>query len=215
MTGSQIYSAAWRALLVLFTVKIAIDSTLRYFTGTEAPPPPIAANAFANPFLVLHVIGGVAALLVGPVQFVSRIRIRKPAFHRATGRIYVLACALGAPTGFVLALGSTAGPAVQIGFAIPALLCAAFTWLGWRAAVERRFGEHREWMLRSYAVIAAAITLRLLIPAAAFLELDFLAAYRVNAWLAWLINLALAEYHIRRNRASTATWARPASAGAG
>jgi uncharacterized membrane protein len=67
--------------------------------GSEAPPPPIVANPFANPFLVLHVAGAMAALLVGPVQFVGRLRGRWPAFHRCSGRIYVAGCALGLPTG--------------------------------------------------------------------------------------------------------------------
>ncbi|HEX9932057.1 MAG TPA: DUF2306 domain-containing protein [Allosphingosinicella sp.] len=204
MIASQIYSAAWRAVVVVLSVEIAVVTALRYFIGTEAPPPPILANAFAHPFLILHATGGVAALLLGPLQFVLRIRTRRPGFHRATGRLYVVACALAAPTGLVLALGTTAGPVVSVGFAIPAILCALFTWLGWRAAVERRFGDHSDWMLRSYAVIATAITLRLLIPASAFLDFDFLAAYRVNSWLAWMINLVLVEYAIRRDRGSAA-----------
>ncbi len=211
-TLAPIYSTAWRAVVVLLSIEIAIVSILRYFTSIEPPPPPIVANAFANPFLILHVIGAVAALLAGPVQFEPRIRARWPAFHRATGRVYVVGCAIGAPTGFILALGATAGPVVTVGFAIPAVLCAAFTWLGWRAAVERRFDEHRDWMLRSYGVIAVAITLRLLIPAAAFLDFDFVAAYRVNSWLAWMINVALVEYAIRRNRGSRATYVKLAEA---
>ncbi len=206
MIRSPIYSAAWRAALVLLTIDIAIVSVLRYFTNIEPPPPPIVANAFARPFLVIHVFGGVIALLAGPIQFVAPIRARWPSFHRATGRIYVAACAIGAPTGLVLALGATAGPVVSVGFAIPALLCGLFTWLGWRAAVDRRFDDHRAWMLRSYAVIAGAITLRLLIPAAAFLQFDFVEAYRVNAWLAWMINVALAEYAIRRSRRPSASY---------
>jgi len=204
MIGRQIYSAAWRAAIALLSIEIAIVSVLRYFTSIDPPPPPVVANPFANPFLAIHVAGGVVALLVGPLQFVRTMRTRSPRFHRATGRVYVAACAIAAPTGFVLALGSTAGPMASVGFAIPAVLCAWFTWLGWRAAVERRFGDHADWMLRSYATIAAAITLRLLIPASAFLELDFLAAYRVNSWLAWMANLALAEYVIRRSRSSAA-----------
>lgn len=205
-----IYSTAWRAIVVLLSVEIAVVSVLRYFTGIEPPPPPIVANAFAQPFLVIHVIGGVAALLVGPLQFVGAVRSRWPAFHRATGKTYILACAIAAPSGFVLAMGATAGPVVSVGFAIPAMLCAAFTWLGWRAVVERRFNDHRDWMLRSYGVIAVAITLRLLIPASAFLELDFVEAYRVNSWLAWIINVALVEYCIRRERGSARSFARPA-----
>jgi uncharacterized membrane protein len=212
MIRSPIYSIAWRAVVAALTVEIAIVSALRYFAGIEPPPPPIVANAFAKPFLILHVAGGVTALLVGPLQFVRWIRARLPAFHRAGGRIYVAACAIGAPAGFMVALGTTAGPVASVGFAIPAVLWPAFTWLGYRAAVERRFGDHREWMLRSYALTATAITLRLMIPAAAFLGLEFVPAYRVIAWLAWTTNLALFEYHIRRTRDSTATFARLANA---
>ncbi len=207
-----IYSTAWRAIVVLLSVEIAAVSVLRYFTGIEAPPEPILANAFAQPFLPLHVVGGVVALLVGPLQFVRRLRIRWPRVHRATGWTYILACALGAPTGFILALGATAGPIVNVGFAIPAVLCGVFTWLGVRAAIERRFEDHQDWMLRSYGVIAVAITLRLLIPASAFLGFDFLAAYRINSWLAWIINVALVEYAIRRSRSPGRTFTRLAHA---
>jgi uncharacterized membrane protein len=212
MIQSQIYSAAWRTAVVLLSVEIAVVSVLRYFTSIEPPPPPIVANAFANPFLAVHVASGVVALLVGPVQFVRLVRARWPSVHRAIGRVYVAACAVGAPAGLVLAFGATAGPIVTVGFGIPAILCAIFTWLGWRAAVERRFDDHREWMLRSYGVISVAITLRLLIPASAFLGFEFVNSYRINSWLAWIINLVLVEYVIRRNRHPGATYDTLASA---
>jgi uncharacterized membrane protein len=199
-TLASIYSVAWRAIILFLSVEIAIVSLLRYFTSFGEPPEPILANAFAQPFLPIHVASSVVALLAGPLQFVRQIRTRWPPFHRFTGRTYVAAVAIGAPSGFVLAIGAIAGVAANTGFAVVAVLCTAFTWLGWRAAVERRFDAHCDWMLRSYAMIAAAITLRLLIPLCNFLELDFFAAYRVNSWLAWLINLALVEYAIRRRR---------------
>jgi len=209
---APIYSAAWRAVLVLLTAEIAAASVLRYVTGGAEPPPPIVANAWANPFLILHVIGGVTALLVGPLQFVRRLRARMPAVHRATGRLYVAACAIGAPAGFMLALGTTAGPVAASGFATCALLWPAFTWLGWRAAVRRRFEEHREWMLRSYAITSTAITLRLMLPASALLGFDFYPAYRAIAWAAWLTNLALFEIHIRRTRVAAPRYATLATA---
>jgi uncharacterized membrane protein len=185
---------------------------LRYFTSFAPPPPPILSNAFAHPFLAIHVASGVTALLLGPIQFMPVVRSRWPSIHRVTGRLYVAACAIGAPTGLVLAFGATAGPFVTVGFGIPATLCAVFTWLGWRAAVERRFDGHREWMLRSYGIIAVAITLRLLIPLSAFLGFEFVAAYRVNSWLAWMINIVLVEYVIRRDRSSGSTYGKLASA---
>lgn len=198
-----VYATAWRVLIVLLIVEIAIVSALRYIVGSEAPPPPVAANAFANPFLVVHVVAAMIALLTGPLQFVPRLRKRLPAVHRATGLVYVAAIAIGSPAGFVLAVGTTAGPVAATGFAAVAMLSIAFTWLGWRAAVQRQFESHRVWMLRSWAMTAGAITLRLLLPASAMLGLGFYTAYPVIAWLSWLINLAIAEIFIRRGRAPT------------
>ena len=209
---APILALVWRAALVLLAVQIATVSGLRYLTNGEPAPPPILANAFADPFLVAHVVGGIVALLVGPLQFVRRIRARRPALHRATGLTYVAACAVAAPSGLMLALGTTAGPVAGAGFAIQALLLPVFTGLGLRAALGRRFAEHREWMLRSWALIAAAITLRLMLPASAWLGFDFLTAYRAIAWLAWTANLALVEIHIRRTRVPAARYATLAAA---
>jgi len=193
-------ASVWRALVVLLTLEIAYVTALRYFTGSEPPPPPIVENAFANPFLILHVAGGVTALVVMPLQFVARIRTHLPALHRTLGGLCLLACLIGAPAGFMLALGTTAGPVAMVGFAIPAWLWAAFTWLGWRAAANRRFGEHREWMLRAYAIVSTAITLRLMLPASGLLGLEFYPAYRVISWLSWITNLVLFEVYIVSRR---------------
>jgi hypothetical protein len=201
---ARFFSIAWRGLVVLFTIEIAAVSAMRYFTHSQTPPSVITDNAFANPFLILHVAGGVTALLLGPLQFVRRIRERVPALHRATGRVCAGACAIGAPAGFMLALGTTAGPVASVGFAIPAVLWPIFTYLGVRAAIERRFDEHREWMLRSYAVTATAITLRLMLPAAGLMGIPFFPAYRAISWISWMTNLALFEVYLRRSRLAKA-----------
>ena len=106
----------------------------------------------------------------------------------------------------MLALGTTAGSVAGAGFAVQALLLPLFTFLGWRAAVQRRFAEHRELMLRSYALISAAITFRLMLPASVLLDLEFLPAYRAISWLAWTTNLAAVECYIRRKRAPMANY---------
>ena len=189
---------AFSVLLALFTAQIALDSVLRYLTDGQAPPEPIAANVFANPYLTLHAAAGVAALVLAPMQFVACIRERLPALHRAMGRLYVGACVVGAPTGLVLAAGTTAGPIAGSGFAILAILWALFTFFGVRFAMAGRLAEHRSWMIRSYAMAATAITLRLMLPSSAMLGLPFLPAYQAIAWLSWLTNLAVAELYLQR-----------------
>ena len=169
-------------------------------------------NEFANPFLIIHVVSGAVALLIGPLQFVRLIRARTPAVHRAIGRIYVGACAIGAPSGFMLAIGTNAGPIAGAGFAMAGVLWPAFTYFGVRAAIERRFPDHREWMIRAYAIVANAITLRLMLPLAGALRFEFFAADQVIAWLGWITNLLLAEIYLRRTRGSTMTEGRLAAA---
>ena len=65
-------------------------------------------------------------------------------------------------------------------------------------AKARRFADHERWMVRSFALTFAAVTLRLYIPAGQVLGLDFMAAYRAIAWLCWVPNLVVAELLIVR-----------------
>jgi uncharacterized membrane protein len=197
---ARIWSPLWRTVLVLLTLQIAATTAMRYLAATDAPPPPIVANAYADPFLLIHAVSGMIALLLGPAQFVRRLRAAMPALHRATGKAYVAACAVAAPSGLMLALGTTAGPVAATAFALQAALLPVFVYFGARAAIDRRTGVHGEWMLRAYGLIAGAITLRLTLPAGMIAGYDFLTAYQASAWLAWMINLGLIEWHIRRGR---------------
>ena len=67
------------------------------------------------------------------------------------------------------------------------------------AARQRLFTVHLRWMVRSYALIYAAVTLRLLLPMliGAF-HGDFLTAYRLVSWLCWVPNLLFAEWCLAR-----------------
>jgi uncharacterized membrane protein len=197
---AQTLSIAWKAAIALLTLQVVAALSARYLTRSETAPEFILGNAFANPFLIIHVVSGAVALLIGPLQFVRRIRARTPAVHRAIGRIYVGACAIGAPSGLMLAIGTNAGPIAGAGFAIAGVLWPAFTYFGVRAAIEGRFQNHREWMIRAYAIVANAITLRLMLPLAGVLRFEFFAAYQVIAWLGWITNLLLAEIYLRRTR---------------
>jgi len=201
---TPIAASSWRITVALLTVWIVTVSVLRYLTGTLMGSTFITGNAFANPFLVIHVVGGTTALALGPLQLVATVRTRFPRAHRLAGRGYVLACLVAAPAGFMLALGTNAGPVAGAGFAVLAVLWATFTTLGWRAALERRIAEHRAWMLRSYAATSTAITLRLILPLSGVLGLDQLTSYRAIAWLSWMINLVLVEAWLRRPGAAPA-----------
>jgi hypothetical protein len=104
-------------------------------------------------------------------------------------------------------MGTSAGATAGVPFGISALLWSVFTWLGLRSIVAGRVDAHRQWMLRGYAVLAGAITLRLMLPAALMSGYEFYPAYRVISWLNWSVNLALVEYWIHRKRVPAAATA--------
>jgi hypothetical protein len=164
--------------------------------------PGVGDNPMVHPWLFVHAGFAATAMLLGPFQFLTRLRARAPAVHRWTGRVYATACLIGGGAGFLLALGSTAGPIARAGFASLAVVWLATTAMAWRLALQRRFVEHRRWMIRSFALTFAAVTLRLYIPIAAVAGLPGLQSYIAIAWLCWVPNLVFAELYLARGRLS-------------
>jgi hypothetical protein len=68
---------------------------------------------------------------------------------------------------------------------------------------QGRIADHRDWMLRSYALTLAAVTLRLYLPASQIAGISFLIAYPAIAWLCWVPNLLVAEWMTRTRHART------------
>ncbi len=69
--------------------------------------------------------------------------------------------------------------------------------MGYRTARMRRFQIHREWMVRSFALALAAVTLRVELPLLLLAHNSFHAAYITVSWLCWIPNLILAECWLR------------------
>ncbi len=163
-----------------------------------APGP--LANAFTR-YGVLAVHAGLAAtaLLIGPLQFFASIRTRHPRWHRRIGTTYVTCSLGGGAAGLLLALGTSEGPVATAGFGSLGLVWIAATANAWRLARERDFVRHRRWMIRSYALTFAAVTLRLYLPVIAIAHLDFDWGYRAISFLCWIPNLIVAELWLLRD----------------
>ena len=151
--------------------------------------------------LMLHISGMLFALLAGPFQFRPGLRRRHRAVHRALGKAYVAGAIVGAVGGLYMAQFSASGPPSDLGFALLAIGVLVTTTLGVVRIRQGMVQSHGEWMIRSYALIFAAITLRLYLP---FLEKAFGEhdGYAIVAWACWLPNLAFAEWLIRSRQAA-------------
>ena len=194
MTG-RLNKTLWTLMAVL-SLAIALFS-YRYLLRIGPLAPTIMQNLFARPWLDVHVAGAATALLIGPFQFLPGLRARVPALHRWMGRSYVLGCLVGGAGGLVMAFGTTAGPIASAGFGGLAVLWLFTTIQAWRRAAARRFVEHRQWMIRSFALTLAAVTLRLYVPLAPLTDYVFVDAYRAISFLCWVPNLIVAEIYIR------------------
>jgi uncharacterized membrane protein YozB (DUF420 family) len=84
-------------------------------------------------------------------------------------------------------------------------LWLAFTVLAFLSIRRRDQAAHRRWMLRSFALTLAAVTLRIYLPLSAAMGWSFDAAYPMIAWLCWVPNLVLAELYLRRGPRTVAT----------
>jgi uncharacterized membrane protein len=108
--------------------------------------------------LIPHTLCGVIALLVGPMQFSSRLRQRHLKFHRVLGRIYVISVFIGAVTGVSLAAGRPGMP----GTSMQAAAWIVCTIAAFITARNRQIIQHRQWMARSYAVTFTFVSSRVL-----------------------------------------------------
>jgi len=197
-------------LMTLLSLYVAIHG-LSYLLGAQAPPV-VEDNAMGMTVLIVHAGAAGVALLIGPLQFLEFIRKRARSLHRWIGRTYLVACLVGGVAGGLLAPFTAAGPIAAWGFLLLALIWLWVNALGWRAAAMlRNYDDHRNWMIRSFALTLAAVTLRLYIPGALMAGFDFVWAYQWIAWLAWVPNLLIAEVWIasRRRASFAAQPARP------
>ena len=117
---------------------------------------------------------------------------------RVTGRAVLGAIALAGTAGFLLSWVNAAGPIGTAGFGTLAVLWVGFAALGLRAILRGDVATHRRWMLRTFALTYAAVTLRLWLFALIPLLGDFHSAYLVVPFLSWVPNLLLVEWLLRR-----------------
>jgi Predicted membrane protein (DUF2306) len=153
-------------------------------------------------FLSLHGLAAGTALLLGPLQFIRRIRADHARAHRTIGAVYLLAVLVGSVMALAAAIISRSGWSAQVGFVI---LDSFWFYTGFkalRAAQGRDFAAHRIWMIRNYSATFAAVLLRvILIVETALLPLIGIhfpaaAAYDVSVWGSITISILVAELFI-------------------
>jgi hypothetical protein len=189
----------WVTLTVLSVLVAAYGLMALVLPGFG--PPFLAERRVETPWAVYaHLGGGLWALAAGPWQLHRQWRDAAPRFHRWLGRSYVLGVLVGAVGALALAPRAQTGGIAQAGFGLLGGLWLAFTVLAFLRIRRRDQVAHRRWMLRSFALTLAAVTLRLYLPLSAAMGWSFEAAYPAIAWLCWVPNLLVTELYLGRSR---------------
>ncbi|MBC8036898.1 MAG: DUF2306 domain-containing protein [Rhizobiales bacterium] len=205
-------SATWLvvALILLSAIPIAggVFRLSQLAGGAEITP----ANArfFAAPLpVVLHIVSAGVYAILGAFQFVPSLRKRRSGWHRIAGRLLI-------PSGLIVALSGlwmtlfypwpTGDGVILYGLRLlfgSAMLLSIL--LGIAAIRRRDFVQHGDWMLRGYAIGLGAGTQVLALAAGEIIAgppSELSRALLMGA--GWVINLAVAEWIIRRRPARPA-----------
>jgi uncharacterized membrane protein len=191
-------------IIVAVLALVGVAASITYFLRE-----PANLGFLDYPIIVaVHVVLGAAYLAFAPFQFVQRIRARHLGYHRRMGRVLV---AVG------LVVGATA---LFIGLIIPfsgwgervliAIFGSLFLFALVKGFVHIRAGrvtQHREWMLRAFAIGLSIATQRLIFIPSLFVAGvagpadERVVTLSLAAWSASLVmHFLLAELWIRRTR---------------
>ena len=150
----------------------------------------------------VHVLPGVLFMVLGPMQFSRTIRSRYLKFHRWSGRVFLVCCAIIATSAllmsFQMAIGGANETTATTLFALLFVFCLTKAFIHIR---RREVLLHREWMIRGFAIGLGVATVRPIVGA-------FFATRRLSPheffgtafWLGFTINLIAAEAWINYTR---------------
>jgi uncharacterized membrane protein len=196
--------------LIALSLIPVVAGVVRLTELTSAPE--ITANNarfVASPLPVtVHIVSVIVFSLLGALQFVPSLRRGKSHWHRFAGRILVPAGVLVALSGLWMTAFYDRPPGDGESLVVVRLIVGSFMLVSIVLAVfalqRRDFSGHGAWMTRSYAIALGAGT-------QVFTMLPWVLAFgpigaadelprTVLMTAGWVINLAVAEYVIRRRR---------------
>lgn len=197
-------------LILLSAVPVTFGVVRLSQLASGAAITPENARFFTAPApIVVHLLSSVLYALVGAFQFVTGERRSGFGWHRAAGWVLVVGGLLAGLSGLWMTLFYVQpGGANDLLFAFRIFFGSGMVVsivLAIAAIRRRDIKSHRAWMLRAYAIGLGAAT-QTFTGIAEFLLVDQPDAFSraLSMGAGWLLNLAVAEWIIRRRPARRA-----------
>lgn len=172
---------------VVFVGAVAVP----YFLSSSYGPPEYAPR---RGWLLLHITGGIIALLTGPVQLWLGLADKGMAWHRRMGVGYITGVGIGSVGAFYLATHTDFGWLFGAGLFGLGVAWVTTTGLAFLAIKRSLIDQHKEWMIRSYVVTFAFVTFRIIQPV---LQANHIGTPQEDlaaaAWACWAVPLLITE----------------------
>lgn len=192
--------------LIFLTLVPSIAGTLRIIgLAAGGPISPENSRFYAMPIpVVVHIISALVYCLVGAFQF-APVRRQNIIWHRRAGRVLAVAGIVAAISGLWMTVfyplpAQLQGPLL---YGVRLLVAGSMIFSivqAWITIRRKDVPSHRAWMIRGYALGQGAGTqVFVMIPAAILLGGNVAGLlYDILMTSAWLINILIAEWIIRR-----------------
>jgi uncharacterized membrane protein len=207
----------WSAVIFLafIGVAVAVRRALVFldpaqFSGNY-PPARVLDDVFAlhRSITLAHIFPGFLFMVLGPLQFAKNVRSRYPRFHRWSGRVLVVSGLIIGFTAiwmsFRMSVGGINQAAATLLFAVLFLFSIGKAFLHIR---RREIPQHREWMLRAFAIGLAVATIRPIVgtffATSRFTHLTPHEFFGTAFWLGFTLQLIAAESWILYTRGKLA-----------
>jgi hypothetical protein len=208
LTPTLAMSAALVALSLMGVSACIMGATRLYGLTPRLPLPPAYPD-----WTVIHFASALVFVALMPWQFIGSLRRRRPGLHRGMGRLAAISGLVMAVSGVAMAYLPEHSVGERVFMTSFFGVFMIFLGRGVADARARRIVEHRAWMVRATATALTPVVQRLIFGVFAGAigindTAEFWDLFVGAAWLAWLVNLGVAEIWLRSGR-STATTIHP------
>ena len=217
MVRKVLAAAGWMAMAVLLFTGITSIFGRADFLLTMTAQPIANPEEVMNPFDIryyqhhlatwLHLGPGLLIFCIGPLQFMRVIRKKYINFHRWAGRTYIVCGSIGASSGGFIGIfypfGGVDGPGFSESMATTFLAVYTLVCLykAYTSIRRKEFGAHREWMIRSFGLMLAIATERVMLGILMNTTgIDIEVLFAATFWMAGVVNISASEIWISLTR---------------
>lgn len=189
----------WRTPSMLLLLAALLSSAVAWWL--IAWPVMILGNVETHPehfgLVYAHMIGGTIMLFVGAINLYIGTTNRFFRYHKLFGRTYLIGGTIGVAFVVVVLLSPAhkKDPSVMFTNVTVSLLTLAAAWLAcaamaYRAVRNSQYGQHRQWIIRSYVLAWSFVFCRIASRVPGVSDLGNGEAF---IWLSWVAPLLICE----------------------